>query len=52
MPFGLTNAPVTFQRTMHMTFFDMIEYTEIYVDDIVMYSESLEDHLIHLQKVP
>ena len=51
MPFGLTNAPATFQRTMDMTFSDMIDYTDIYVDDIVVYSESLEDHLIHLRKV-
>ena len=51
MPFGLTNAPATFQRTMDMTFSDMIDYTDIYVDDIVVYSESLADHLIHLRKV-
>ena len=42
MPFGLTNAPATFQRTMDMTFSDMIDYTDIYVDDIVVYSESLD----------
>ena len=28
---------------MDMTFSDMIDYTDIYVDDIVVYSESLED---------
>ena len=51
MPFVLTNAPATLQRTMDMTFSDMIDYTDIYVDDIVVYSESLEDHLVHLRKV-
>ena len=51
MPFGLTNAPATFQRTMDMTFSDMIDYTDIYVDDIVVYSESVEDHLVLLRKV-
>ena len=50
MPFGLTNAPATFQRTIDMTFSDMIDYTDIYVDDIIVYSESLEDHLVHLRK--
>ena len=43
--------PAPFQRTMDMTFCDMIDYTDIYVDDIVGYSESLEDHLVHLRKV-
>ena len=51
MTFGLTNAPATLQRTMDMTFSDMIDYTDIYVDAIVVYSESLEDHLVHLRKV-
>ena len=51
MPFALSNAPATFQRTMDMTFSDMIDYTDIYVDDIVVYSESLEDDLVHLRKV-
>ena len=41
----------TFQHTMDMPFSDMIDYTDIYVDDIVVYSESLEDHLVHLRKV-
>ena len=36
---------------MDMTFSDMIDYTDIYVDYIVVYSESLEDHLVHLRKV-
>ena len=35
---------------MDMTFSDMIDYTDIYVDDIVVYSESLADHLVHLRK--
>ena len=36
---------------MDKTFSDMIDYTDIYVEDIVVYSESLADHLIHLRKV-
>ena len=36
---------------MDMRFSEMIDYTDIYVDDIVVYSESLEDHLVHLRKV-
>ena len=51
MPFGLTNAPATFQRTMDQTFADMTDFTDIYVDDIVVYSATLEEHLVHLSKV-
>ena len=36
---------------MDMTFSDMIDYTDIYVDDIVVYSESLEDHMVHLRRI-
>ena len=51
MPFGINNAPANFQRTIYMTLSDMIDYTDMYVDDIVVYSETLEDHLVHLRKV-
>ena len=51
MPFVLTKARATFQRTIDMTSSDMIDYTDIYVDDIVVYSESIKDHLVHLRKV-
>ena len=34
MPFGLTNAQATFQRTMDMTFSDMIDYTDANGDEL------------------
>ena len=36
---------------MDQTFADMTDFTDIYVDDIVVYSATLEEHLVHLSKV-
>jgi hypothetical protein len=52
MPFGLTNAPATFCNLMNDVFHDYIDkFVVVYLDDIVVYSESFEDHLIHLRLV-
>ncbi|GBG77614.1 hypothetical protein CBR_g24060 [Chara braunii] len=52
MPFGLTNAPVTFQRAMNDIFTDIPEqYVLVYLDDILVYSRTLEEHLRHLRDV-
>ena len=48
MPFGLCNAPATFQRTMNALLQEFHAFCEVYVDDIVVYSKSLEDHARHL----
>ncbi|GBG71208.1 hypothetical protein CBR_g8511 [Chara braunii] len=49
MPFGLTNAPTTFQATMTNEFHAMLDrFVLVYLDDILVYSRSLEDHLEHL----
>ena len=46
MPFGLCNAPATFQREMNGIFFDLIGVCVfIYIDDLVIYSSSLEQHV-------
>ncbi|KAJ8519009.1 hypothetical protein ONZ45_g4010 [Pleurotus djamor] len=45
MPFGLTNAPAAFQRFMNDIFGDLIDKCVIvYLDDILIYSDSLEEH--------
>ena len=52
MPFGLANAPSIFQRMMQEIFADMWEdYVMIYLDDILIFSESLEDHIQQVKKV-
>ena len=52
MPFGLTNALATFQREMNRIFFDLInKFVQIYLDDIIVYSPFIEEHLIDLANV-
>ena len=52
LPFGLSNAPSTFQRLMNQMFFSLLDrFMVIYLDDILVFSESLSDHLTHLQIV-
>ncbi|GBG84374.1 hypothetical protein CBR_g38346 [Chara braunii] len=52
MPFGLTNAPATFQAAMTMEFRHMLDrYVLIYLDEILVYSRSLDEHVEHLPTV-
>ena len=52
MPFGLCNAPATFQREMNRIFFDLIGVCVfVYIDDLVVYSPSMDQHIKDLEKV-
>ena len=52
MPFGLANAPAVFQRVMDKLLSGLIgKCVLVYLDDIVVYSNSAEDHEKHLQLV-
>uniref|UniRef100_A0A3Q7GPQ7 Reverse transcriptase domain-containing protein n=1 Tax=Solanum lycopersicum TaxID=4081 RepID=A0A3Q7GPQ7_SOLLC len=52
MPFGLTNAPATFCTLMNKLFHLYLDqFVVIYLDDIVVNSNSIEDHIEHLRKV-
>ena len=52
MPFGLTNAPTTFCNLMKDVLYEFLDrFVVVYLDDIVIYSRSLEDHVKHLRAV-
>uniref|UniRef100_A0A665U756 Gypsy retrotransposon integrase-like protein 1 n=1 Tax=Echeneis naucrates TaxID=173247 RepID=A0A665U756_ECHNA len=52
MPFGLCNAPSTFQRLMQRIFGDQqCQSLLLYLDDIVVFSSSVEQHLERLKVV-
>ena len=49
MPFGLCNAPTTFQQLMQNFLWELnLIYCLIYLDDIVIFSQTVEEHLHHL----
>ena len=52
MPFGLTNAPATFQAAMNNTFMPALDsFVIVYLDDILVYSRTAEEHARHLEWV-
>ena len=51
MPFGLRNAPPTFQRAMTEALEGLEEFTLVYIDDILVFSNSRKEHLHHLDQV-
>jgi hypothetical protein len=52
MPFGLTNAPATFQRFMNDVLKSVIKkFALVYLDDVIIYSKTLQQHIVHIEKV-
>lgn len=52
MPFGLKNAPATFQRMMRDVLKEFIgKICYVYLDDIIIFSTSLEEHICSLEKI-
>ncbi|XP_055960075.1 uncharacterized protein LOC130014946 [Mercurialis annua] len=51
MPFGLRNAGATYQRAMNAIFHDLLGKTmEVYIDDVVVKSKLVKDHLKNLEE--
>ena len=52
MPFGLTNVPVAFMDLMNMVFNQYLDrLVVVFIDDILVYSKSREEHEFHLNIV-
>ena len=52
MPFGLTNAPTAFQCFMNDVSGDLLNVCIlVYLDDILIYSVSKEEHRCHVQEI-
>jgi hypothetical protein len=52
MSFGLTNAPAFFMNMMNSVFMDYLDkFVVVFIDDILIYSQSEEEHVNHLKMV-
>lgn len=52
MPFGLSGGPATFQRFVNSHLIGYLdEFCHAYIDDILIFSNSIEEHEAHVKKV-
>ena len=49
MPFGLKNAPSEFQKIMNDIFNPYSSFTIVYIDDVLVFSKTIEEHFKHLK---
>ena len=51
MPFGLSGAPATFQRLMDKILAGLEHIAGVYLDDIIVYGDTWEEHIQNVQTV-
>ena len=51
MPFGLRNGPAVFQRLMDWILHSDIDMSQVYIDDIAVFSSSWDEHCEHIARV-
>jgi hypothetical protein len=52
LPFGLTNAPGVFMSLMNEVFREYLDkFIQVFIDDILIYSQTMEEHDEHLRLV-
>ncbi|KAI8510586.1 hypothetical protein Bbelb_115020 [Branchiostoma belcheri] len=51
MPFGLHGAPATFQRLMDNMLRGTEEFADSYIDDLDIFSDGWDEHLLHLREI-
>ena len=51
MPFGLANAPDIFQELMSIILQYLGNFAMAYLDDIIIFSSSMKEHIRHIQIV-
>ena len=51
MPFGLANAPGIFQQLMSTVLRDMSHFSLAYLDDVIIFSPTLEEHQKHISQI-
>lgn len=52
LPFGLSNSPSVFQKMMNSVLYGYIDkFVQLYLDDVLIYSKTAEEHLNHIKLV-
>ena len=51
MAFGLTNAPFYFQKTLNKILYNYNKNILVYLDDILIFSENIEEHYRHIKEI-
>ncbi len=52
MPFSLRNAPATFQSAIDVILLGVKwQHCLVYLNDVIVFSKSLPDHLVHLEHI-